>query len=70
MIICGLLLTGLDKKEATLFSGDITSAFFLRVLLLLDVLLPLIDLFNEEAFLCSDFLEDARLLIFFLRLSS
>jgi hypothetical protein len=40
------------------------------VLLLLDVLLPLISFFFEEAFLGTDFLEDARLLIFFLRLSS
>ena len=70
MIICGLATTSLDKKEAALFSGDITSAFFLRVLLLLDVLLPLITFLFEETFLGTDFLEDARLLIFFLRLSS
>ena len=38
MIICGLPDWALGKKEAVLFSGDITSAFFLKVLLLLDVL--------------------------------
>ena len=65
----GLAIPGLDKKEAALFSGDIASAFFLRVLLLLDVLLPLID-FLSEIFRRTGFFEDARLLIFFLRLSS
>jgi uncharacterized membrane protein len=65
----GLAIPDLGKKEAALFSGDIASAFFLRVLLLLDVLLPLI-VFFAEAFLRTGFVEDARLLIFFLRLSS
>ena len=61
---------GLEEKEAALFSGDVTSAFLLRVLLLLDVLLPLTVFFTEGAFSLADSLEDARLLIFFLRLSS
>ena len=70
-MICGLAgFSGLAKKEVALLSGDITSAFFFRVLLLLDVLLPLFNFLFEEAVLCADFLEDARLLIFFLRLSS
>jgi hypothetical protein len=45
-----VVAAGVDPliKEAALFSGDITSAFLLRVLLLLDVLL--LDAF---------FLEDA-----------
>lgn len=63
-------VAGLDKKEATLFSGDFTSAFLVRVLLLLDALLTSINFFFEKIFLGTDFFEDARLLIFFLRLSS
>ena len=70
-MICGLAgFSDLAKKEVALLSGDITSAFFFRVLLLLDVLLPLFNFLFEEAVLSADFLEDARLLIFFLRLSS
>ena len=70
-MICGLAgFSDLAKKEVALLSGDITSAFFFRVLLLLDVLLALFNPFLEEAVLSADFLEDARLLIFFLRLSS
>ena len=67
MMIWGL--AGLGKKEAALLSGDVTSAFFLRVLLLLDVLPPAAGFFMET-FAEAGFLEDARLLIFFLRLSS
>jgi hypothetical protein len=68
-MICGLLC-GLGKKEAVLFSGDITSAFFLRVLLLLDVLLPEGLLFLIIAgFLAAGFFEAALLTIFFLLLS-
>ena len=70
-MICGLAgFSDLAKKEVALLSGDIASAFFFRVLLLLDVLLLLFNPFFEEAVLSADFLEDARLLIFFLRLSS
>jgi hypothetical protein len=60
---------GLAEKEVALFSGDVSSAFFLRVLLLLDVLLPSADSFEEAGF-SAGLLEDPRLLIFFLRLSS
>ncbi len=70
-MICGLAgFSGLAEKEVALFSGDIASAFFTRALLLLDALLRLFNLLLEEAERCADFLEDARLLIFFLRLSS
>ena len=62
--------SGLAKKEVALLSGDITSAFRFRVLLLLDVLLPLLNSFFEEAVFVAGLSEDARLLIFFLRLSS
>lgn len=68
-MIWGLGLTALAEKEVALFSGDITSAFFTRVLLLLDVLPLLLNFFFEET-LPAAFFEDARLLIFFLRLSS
>jgi len=71
MMICGLAgFSDLAEKEVALFSGDVSSAFLLRALLLLDVLLRMFSLLLEEAERCADFLEDARLLIFFLRLSS
>jgi len=70
MMICGLPDWGLDKKEAVLFSGDITSAFFLRVLLLLDVLLPEFTRFDfSTGFLAAGFFDAAFLITFFLLLS-
>ena len=52
-------------KEAALFSGDITSAFLLRALLLLDVLL-LFTIFLEIAFRAAGFSKEALPLTFFL----
>jgi hypothetical protein len=60
----------LGKKEAVLFTGDITSAFFLGVLLLLDVLPPEAPrFFTSAGFLAAGFFEAACLTIFFLLLS-
>jgi hypothetical protein len=64
-------LEGLPEKEVALLSGDVASAFLIRVLLpLLDVLLPLINSSFEEADFLAGLSEVVRLLIFFLRLSS
>ena len=65
-----LLAVALGKKEAVLFSGDIASALFLRVLLLLDVLLPeATRLFFAACFLAAVSFKAALLTIFFLLLS-
>jgi hypothetical protein len=58
------------KKEAVLFPGDVASAFFLGVLLLLDVLPPEAPrFFKASVFLAAGFFEAACLTIFFLLLS-
>jgi hypothetical protein len=61
---------GLDKKEVALLAGDITSAFFLRVLLLLNVL-PLFFCFLilEAEFAAALFEKVIDLITFFFRLS-
>ena len=63
-------LAGLAKKEVALLSGDITSAFFFRVLLLLDVLLLTITRFVLRAgFSAAVFFAAIFLITFFLLLS-
>ncbi len=71
MMICGLAgFSGLAKKEVALLSGDITSAFRFRVLLLLDVLLLTKTRFVLRAgFSAAVFFAAIFLITFFLLLS-
>ena len=68
MIISGL--AGLGKKEVALLAGDIASAFFLRVLLLLNVLPSFFCflIFEAESF-AALFEKVMDLITFFFRLS-
>jgi hypothetical protein len=59
----------LEIKEAALFSGDVPSAFVLRVLLLLDVLLPFKTSFAED-FMAAGWIVVVDLTTFFLLLLS
>lgn len=62
-------MVGLVKKEVALFSGDIASAFRLRILSLLDVFLPDVTRSAElTVFLAAVFLETMFTNYFFLRL--
>jgi len=68
MMISGL--AGLDKKEVALLAGDVASAFFLRVLLLLNVLPSFFCflIFEAESF-TAPFEKVIGLITFFFRLS-
>jgi len=60
----------LEIKEAALFSGDVPSAFVLRVLLLLDVLLPFKTFFSEDFMIAGFGKAEVGLTTFFLLLLS